>query len=90
MLPDFINEMVLVRLREVSNDHLEPLSFVWRGRTYKVVDIGRHWTEDIEGVVWRCCLIRTAEHITCELRMSDQDGHWVLWRSWSADHTSNA
>jgi hypothetical protein len=47
-----------------------------------VAEWGRQWQEEVDGVTWRCYLVRTPTMETFELRCAAPEGRWVLWRAW--------
>jgi len=81
-LSEFVNEPIFVQARFLPDGQIQPVAFVWRGRTRYIADIGRQWSEEIEGAHWRCYLVRTQTADTFELRLDLEAGRWVLARAW--------
>ncbi len=82
-IPEFVNEPVLVEARLLPDGQMRPIAFAWRGRPWRVANMGRQWDEkDEEGVTWRCFLVRTREHASFELRLEPASGRWLLARAW--------
>jgi hypothetical protein len=80
--PAFINEPIIVQVRFLSDGAVQPTAFMWRERTRHIADWGRQWDETSDGVQWRCCLVRTADRETFELRFAAATGRWLLHRAW--------
>jgi hypothetical protein len=83
-IPKFINEPILVQARFLPDGQVLPTAFIWRQRTRYIADHGRHWEEVVEGIAWRCYLVRTPTSETFELRCALAEGRWVLYRAWGA------
>ena len=81
-LPEFIEEPILVQARWLPDGDAQPAAFVWRGRTYAIMDWGRLWQEVADGITWSCYLVRTPNLETFELRLNRATGQWVLARVW--------
>ena len=85
--PEILNQPVLVEARFLPDGRVEPTAFKWRGRTRRVIDHGREWTETLEGTTWHCYLVRTAQGDAFELRLDEEEARWVLARAWLNEHT---
>ncbi|HEX9115402.1 MAG TPA: hypothetical protein VGA61_04985 [Anaerolineae bacterium] len=81
---EFINEPVLVEARSLPDGSWRPLAFQWQGRHHQITELGRQWQEDVDGIVWRCFMIRTGDGSAFELCLDTAAGRWLLGRAWPA------
>jgi hypothetical protein len=81
----FVNEAVDVLVRTSQNGEVRPTSFLWRGKTHYVNDLGRQWEERSSGKTLRCFLLRTVENNTFELRWEIGTTAWIVQRAWLRD-----
>jgi hypothetical protein len=82
MIESFVDEPVLVQVRFGLSGSVQPTAFVWHSRTRYLAGLGRHWSERVGTVEWRCFLAQTASGDTVELRWNQQTHEWRLFRAW--------
>ena len=82
MTETYIDEAVTAQVRFAPGGPVQPVAFAWRERTRYLAGLGRQWTEEIDGVAWRCFLAQTTSGDTVELRWNQQSNEWRLWRAW--------
>ena len=80
-----VNEEVDVLVRVLSDASVRPTSFLWRNRTRYVSELGRQWTERVDGQTMQVYLVRTVDDGTYELRYDATLNRWTLCRAWLAD-----
>ncbi|MCC6170327.1 MAG: hypothetical protein IT329_24125 [Caldilineaceae bacterium] len=80
-----IDEPVDVLVRMLPSGEVRPTSFLWRGRSRYVSDVGRQWEERIEGRTVRCFLIMTVDDNTYELHWDPAGNQWTVHRGWLRD-----
>lgn len=80
-----IDEPVDVLVRVMPNGEVRPTSFLWRGRSRYVNDVGRQWEERVGGRVVRCFLVMTVDDNTYELRWDPAGDRWTVHRGWLRD-----
>ncbi len=81
----FVDEPVQTLWRVLPSGEIRPTSFVWRGRTRYVADLGRHWEERVGGRTLRCYLLKAADGSSYELRWDPAADSWTLHRAWLRD-----
>ena len=77
-----VDETVDTLVRLMPDGQVFPTSFLWRGRTRYVGEIGRTWEERVEGRTLRCCLIDDVAGNTFELRCDLATDQWTIHRAW--------
>ncbi|HMN27330.1 MAG TPA: hypothetical protein PKE45_04175 [Caldilineaceae bacterium] len=80
-----VNEPADVLVRVSSNGTVTPTSFLWRGKTRYVGDLGRQWEERVDGKSLRCYLLKTVDENTYELRWDPAANSWSVHRAWLHD-----
>ncbi len=80
-----VDEQVDVIVRVLSDASVQPTSFLWRNRTRYVSDIGREWSERVDGSTVRVYLVKTVDNSTYELRYDPAEDVWTIHRAWLAD-----
>jgi hypothetical protein len=80
-----INEPADVLVRVSSNGTMMPTSFLWRGKTRYVSDLGRQWEERVGGKALRCYLLKTVDENSYELRWDPAANDWSVHRAWLHD-----
>ncbi len=79
---EFADEAVLVEVHVRPNGTVQPLSFGWHSRRYRVESWGRETDEASEGRSLHCYLVQTAGPETWELCQDTATGQWTLRRHW--------
>lgn len=77
-----VNESADVLIRVLSDSTILPTSFLWRGKTRYVADIGRRWEERVEGKSLRCYLVQAVDNNSYELRWDPAGDSWTIHRAW--------
>lgn len=80
-----VDEDVDALIRVLPNGDIRPTSFLWRGRTRYVGDVGRTWEERVDGQTLRCYLIQAVDNNTYELRWNPAADTWTIHRAWLND-----
>ena len=78
----YVNEQVDVLVRMLPSGSIRPTSFLWRGKTRYVGDVGRQWEERVEGKSIRCFLVRGVDSSSYELRWDPAGDSWSVYRAW--------
>ena len=65
-------EVVEVELRKGHRKEVEPISFVCKGRTYRIVSIGRRWNAEKGEHI----LVMDADDRTYHLFYAQEDAQW--------------
>jgi len=82
MTEQFVDEVVAVQARFSTDGRIQPVAFIWRGRTCYLAGLGRRWKESAADGDWRCFLAQTAGGDTVELRWQQETHVWRLRRIW--------
>lgn len=78
-----VDEPIAVQARFDSQGQVQPVAFIWGGRTRYIADLGRQWLDDVgAGLTVRGFLVRSACGDTFELRLELPALRWVLHRAW--------
>jgi hypothetical protein len=80
-----VDETVDALTRVMPNGTVLPTSFLWRGRTRYVGDIGRTWEERVGGRTLRCYLVQAVDRDSYELRWDPAADTWSIHRAWLND-----
>ncbi|MCB9138673.1 MAG: hypothetical protein H6642_10030 [Caldilineaceae bacterium] len=80
-----VDEPVDALIRVMPSGEVRPTSFLWRGRTRYVGDLGRTWEERIDSRTVRCYLIQSVDNDTFELRWDPAADAWTIHRAWLRD-----
>ncbi len=72
-------------MRVLSDASVQPTSFLWRNQTRYVADIGRQWSESIDGSTVRVYMVLAVDNSTYELRYDPAQDRWTIHRAWLAD-----
>lgn len=81
------NEPVQVEARLEKDGHVRPIIVTWRGRESRVVDVGRQWNEERDGVPYRHVLVMLPNTDRLELALSLRDLTWHLVQAWTTSST---
>jgi len=77
-----VGEPILVQALFLAEGGVQPVVFIWRGRTRYVASVGREWEEEAQGTRWRCYMVQTPTAEAFELRMDVAGLRWMLARAW--------
>jgi hypothetical protein len=78
-----VDEPITVQARFDLEGGVQPVAFIWNGRTRYIADLGRQWLDDAgEASTARGFLVRSACGDTFELRLELPALRWLLHRAW--------
>ncbi len=69
-----MNEAIGVEARFNAGGQIRPLAFIWRGRRYRILSLGRQWDEKGE----RLFLVMTTGKKIFEIAYLPAEGAWRL------------
>ena len=80
-----VKEGIDALVRVMKDGTIRPTSFLWRGRTRYVADLGRQWEERVTGKTLRFYLVQTVDGNTFELTHDPGENQWTIHRAWLQD-----
>ncbi len=77
-----LDEPIAVEAHFGEDGTVRPRSFVWKGHTYHVTDVGRSRTEIVAQHRLYYCLVMVPARGTFELCLDTSDLRWRITRIW--------
>ncbi|MCW5880318.1 MAG: hypothetical protein KIS91_05215 [Anaerolineae bacterium] len=77
------HEPVQVEARLEKDGRLRPIIVVWRGREQRVVEVGRQWNAERDGVPYRHVLVMLPNTDRLELALNLRDLTWQVVQTWT-------
>ena len=74
-------ELVEVEATFRANGEIAPRAFVWRGRRYDALEVGRSWRDEDGGPVYRV-LVRTPTGDRFQLSLRGATLQWAVEACW--------
>jgi hypothetical protein len=74
---------VKVEARLEADGSVTPLVVIWQGRHERIIDVGRQWTADRDGVPHRHILVMLPNRDRLELALNQFTFTWHVVQTWT-------